>query len=117
MTQVRVQDTITIANGATTSSVVKGEWDAAYMLFMPAAFTGTEISFTASPDGIVAYTAVWEYDEVTNDGTTMRQTKRTVAAGRAIDMPVSLTAAPFWKIVSNQNEGAARTFILSGKTN
>lgn len=98
---------LTIANGATTSDAVQGGDVTGYGLQLPAAFTGTTISFTVSADGGTTYQALYD---ITNTLVSM-----TVAQGRSYDLPVELTSWKSWKIVSGSSEGAARTLWISGK--
>lgn len=98
---------ITIANGQTTSSAVEGRSVSAFGLQMPAAFTGTTITFTVSADGGTTYQTLYD---ITNTIVQM-----TVAASRSYDLPGELTAWSQWKIVSGSSEGSARTLIVIGK--
>lgn len=99
---------LTIANGATTSNAVEGRASSAFGLQMPAAFTGTTITFTVSADGGTTFQALYS---ITNTLVTM-----TVAASRSYDLPGELTAWSQWKIVSGSSEGATRTLIVIGKS-
>lgn len=95
--------TVTIANGQTTSSTAQL---AAVLcaIVMPAAFTGTTLSFQVSFDG-VTFQPLYK-----TDGTLY---SLTVAAGRTYAVPpADFTAFPAVQIVSGANEGAARTITL-----
>ena len=96
--------TFTIANGETTSDAKDMGGCTAAALVMPAAFTGTAITFSVAADG-GAYQTL--YDEFGTAKTI------TVAASRTI----ILTPAEFWwvrwmKLVSGSTEVAARTIKI-----
>jgi hypothetical protein len=99
--------TVTIANGATTSDAVEGQFNAGYGLQMPSAFTGASITFLVSADGST-FQAL--YDSL---GTT--QISVAVAASRSYDLPVELMTWRAWKIVSASNEGGVRSLVVIGK--
>lgn len=98
--------TATIASGQTTSDAVDGRHHAAWLAVLPAAFTGTQLSFLASADG-----------------TTYRALKTTAgvvvaidaAAATAAPLPPEVGHARWFKIVSNASEAAARTILLTAK--
>jgi hypothetical protein len=73
---------------------------------MPAAFTGTSIHYEGSHDGVSFVDA---YDQFNV------QVTCTVAASRAYDVPLELAAYPYWRVVSNAAEGAARTLLVCCK--
>jgi|WetSurMetagenome_2_1015567.scaffolds.fasta_scaffold219111_1 hypothetical protein len=96
-----------IANGGTESSALNLKGFSLAGIFMPAAFTGTAISFKASTaiDGT--------FEPVYNSSGAVSYT---VAASRyvAID-PKDFQGIQFLKVVSGSAEGAARTLTLSLK--
>ena len=95
-----------IASGATVSSVVDTRGGIITGLILPAAFTGTAITFQVSDK--VDGTFVALYDE-TNTAISL-----TVAQGRGYKIDPSLLAGwRFVKIVSGSAEGAIRSVILS----
>jgi hypothetical protein len=96
--------TATIANGATTSSAISVRSYSLFQLLLPAAFTGTTITFTTSGDYAGTYQALYD-----NTGTAV---SLTVAAGRNLDLPSALASSAFFKIVSGSAEGAARTLSI-----
>lgn len=98
---------LTIANGATTSDAFEASSCVAFGLQMPAAFTGTTLTFTVSADKGTTYQAL--YDEF-NVAVSM-----TVAASRSYDLPATLASWTHFKIVSGSSEGAARTLWVVGK--
>lgn len=101
-TTKRVQDeTVTIASGQTTS----GEYDllgnTLVGFHLPAAFTGTAITFTASKSSGGTFQAV-------KDGAGSTYTL-TVAQGQYIPVdPVKMLGVRFIKFVSGSTEGADR---------
>lgn len=109
-------ETLTIANGATTSDEFSAGWHAAYGLVVPAAFTGTSISFTVCADTSVpvpVYQALYEVDDPATG--TQRQVTMAVTQGRSYDLPAALTTWQAFKIVSNGAEAADRSLVVVGK--
>jgi hypothetical protein len=100
------KQTLTIANGATSSDAFVAEGHVAFGLKMPGTFTGASISFTVSDDG-TTYQAL--YDQFNNQVTV------TVAASRNYDLPAELAAWPYFKIVSASAEGGARSLVVTAK--
>ncbi len=98
---------LTIANNGTTSDAVQSVGYAAFGLVMPAAFTGTTISFLVSADG-VTYQALYDRYNVL--------VSMTVAVSRSYDLPVELAGWHSFKIVSGSSEGAARTLGMTCKS-
>lgn len=101
-----VKQAVAIASSGTTSAAVHADAYAMFGLVVPAAFTGTSITFTVSADG-ATYQAL--YDSAGN------QVSVTVAQGQSYDLPSELASWPFWKIVSGSSEGAARTLVVVKK--
>jgi hypothetical protein len=96
---------VTIANGQTVSGIVETRGEYPNMgLALPAAFTGTALSFEVSLDGS---TFQGLYRE---DGSAVSVT---VAPGRSYQLPVELAPWPYFRIVSSASEGAARTLKLA----
>jgi hypothetical protein len=98
---------LAIANGQTVSAAFNASDCAAFGLQMPAAFTGTTVSFQVSADDGTTYQALYD--------TTNTLVSMTVAASRSYDLPAELAAWDHFKIVSGLAEGAARTLIVVGK--
>lgn len=101
--------TLTIANAATTSDAVTGA--ASYQSFgviMPAAFTGTTLTFTVCDTSGGTYVDL--YDRFGN------QVTMTVGTSKAYDLPVELIGFPFWKIKSGSSEGGSRSLVVVGKS-
>lgn len=99
-------DTLTIANGATTSDACSSAGYAIFGLVMPSAFTGASVTFTVSHDG-TTYQALHD--------TTNTQVSLTVTASKSYDLPTALASWPSFKIVSASSEGAARTLQIVKK--
>lgn len=100
-------ETLTIANGATTSSVyLLAQHYLAFGLVMPSSFTGTTLTFQVSADG-VTFQALYSTANV--------QVSMTVAASRCYDLPPELASWHSFKIISGSSEGAARELVVIGK--
>lgn len=98
--------TLTIASGQTVSSVASTAGSAMFGLKLPAAFTGTVLTFQVSHDN-VTFQAL--YDEF-NVAVSV-----TVAISRSYNLPSALCAWPYFKVVSGSAEGAARSLVLVAK--
>jgi hypothetical protein len=99
--------TATITSGQTSTGAIEISGAAFIGLEMPAAFTGTTISFTVSRDG-TTFAAL--YDEFNT------LVSMTVAASRNYELPASLTTWGYMKIVSGSSEGADRTLGIALKS-
>jgi hypothetical protein len=99
--------TLTIANGATTSDFCNAAMWAMFGLIMPAAFTGTTLTFTVCNTPAGTYQALYDVSNAT--------VSLTVAVSRSYDLPAELSAWPYFKIVSGSAEGAARSLIIVKK--
>lgn len=98
----------TIPNGSSTSNEIDLRYQALMGLHMPAAFTGTTITFTASNTAGGTFNPVYK-----DDGT---QYSVTVATNRAIAIDYTkLAGFRFIKLVSGSTEGATRTIPLGLK--
>ena len=101
------RQTLTIANGATSSDAFNAGTCAAFGLQLPAAFTGTAVTFTVSGDGSTFQDLY--------DATGATKISVAVTQGRSYDLPAELTAWPYFKVVSGSAEGAARSLVVVGK--
>jgi len=99
--------TLTIANGGTTSTTLDARQFAMFGLAVPAAFTGTAISFLVSNVSGGTFQALYDSLGVV--------VSMAVTQGRSYDLPSALAAWPFIQIVSNGAEGGARTLLVMGK--
>jgi hypothetical protein len=97
--------TVTIPNGGTTSTLVNATAFSQFSLFLPAAFTGTALTFQVSPDGQAGWVGLRALD-----GTA--KTALAVAAGQAYPCPDELRYFPYFRVVSGTAEGAARTLTV-----
>lgn len=97
-----------IANAGTVSSQVDQTTNAVGGFSIPAAFTGTAVTFQVSEADGGTFQAL--YDET---GTAVSVP---VAAGRSYSAPAALAAWPYFKIVSGSAEAAARTLAVVGKS-
>jgi hypothetical protein len=102
-----ILSTVSIASGQTTSGIISTEGSSLCGIQLPAAFTGTSLTFLA------ATVVGGPYQPVYNKS---GQVSYTVAAGQfiAID-PVDFYGIVFLKIVSNASEAGARSLICSMK--
>ena len=109
MAKNRTSVDVVIANGATTSTAIS--MDGARIplaIQLPAALTGTVITFQASVDSGVTYTAL--YDESTLYSLTV-STSRWVALKRSVFDAVTLV-----RLISGSTEGGTRTIqVISGE--
>lgn len=96
--------TATIANGGTLSDAVDLGASTVCGLILPAAFTGTGLSFQVSADG-VTYVALYDSSNTAES--------MTVTQGRAYSVNPSVFAGwQYAKVVSNAAEGASRAVTL-----
>lgn len=97
-----------IASGQTNSSTIATNGAPLVGIQMPAAFTGTAITFLVSQNGVLFQSL--------HTGLTATLLSYTVAAGYYVAInPVDFYGVAFIQIVSNQVEGASRTFNCSLK--
>lgn len=98
---------VTIANGQTASSAISGGGMVLCGINIPAAFTGTTITFTVSSSLAGTYNPLYN---------SSGQVSYTVAPSRYVAIvPQDFAGVAFFKIVSGSSEGAARTLICSMK--
>jgi hypothetical protein len=102
------KENLTVATGETTSSAAE-IWDASFgMLYIPAEFNGTTITFTVCDTIDGTYLGVKE-----ENGS---DTSLTVAASTAVAIPSEVFAAPYLKIVCGSAQTTTPTvFRLSLK--
>ena len=101
--------TATIASGQAKSTIIPIGYASAYAVVMPAAFTGTSITFEVSHHPTDAATFVPLYDD---SGALVTVP---VAAGRGITLPNALFPWGNFRIVSDSTQGATRTLIIMSK--
>jgi hypothetical protein len=102
---------VTIANGATVSSLVSLKGFALVGIQTPAALTGVAITFQSCDSTGVTCVPV----KVTTSGTALSQTV-TTSSYYAID-PVAFYGVAYLKLVSGSAEGGARALTVSLKGN
>jgi hypothetical protein len=100
--------TATIASGQPNSDAIRNDRSAMGGLALPAAFTGSSLSFLVSTAKGGTYQAL--YDE-----TGVLVTIASVTQGRSYTLPAALAPWPWFKIVSGSNEGADRSIPVSKK--
>jgi len=104
---LRLTDTVVIANGGTVSTTLTLENRIPLALVLPAALTGTAITFKASCDNST-FNPV--YYESTSYSLTV-STSRHVALNR-----LAFEGVKYLQVVSGSAEGAARTIgVISGE--
>lgn len=96
--------TVTIANGETVSNAIDLGEGVLVGIQMPAAFTGSAMTFQASDSLAGTYNAVTSITAAYSV---------TVAASKYVSIPLfDLAGVRFIKVVSGSAEGAARDIIL-----
>ena len=98
---------VTIANGATDSSVLTIDNYSFGLFTIPSAFTGATVSFLVSADGVT-------FVPLRNASNTL--ISYTVTPSNAYPFPDEVGAAFAVKIRSASAEGAARTIVVSVKS-
>jgi len=93
--------TVTIANGATTSGIANLDGLAVMGFIIPAAFTGATMTFLGSDDGTNFYTLV------NASGTTLSVT--VVTSSYMLMSATDLIGIRYLKLVSASSEGAQRS--------
>lgn len=96
----------TIANGGTTSTVIDLVDAITAGVVLPAAFTGTALTFQVSHDGTTFQALTDQYGNAVS---------MTVAQGKSYTIPNEVAPWPFAKIVSGSSEAAARTLWIVRK--
>ncbi len=99
-----LNNSVTIANGATTSGSIDLQGRGLVAMIMPAAFTGSTVSFQISPDDVTYY-------DLYNTNNT--QLSCTVTQGRAyLFVPGDFVGVRYLKVKSGSTEGGARVITL-----
>ena len=100
-----VHTVATIASSGTTSGTIALAGTSPVGVYLPAAFTGTTLTFTACSTAAGTFVAILD-----DAGGTLT---RTVAQGRFLPLdPALFAGVAFLKIVSGSAEGAARDLIV-----
>lgn len=100
--------TATIANGQQASSAIKCMGMVPVGIILPAAFTGTALTFQVCDTESGTYQTLYGMDG--------NAVSMTVAQGRTYAInPTNFEGVQFLKVVSGSSEGGARTLILSLK--
>lgn len=98
--------TATIANGQTKSGAIDLDFATLCGIFLPAAFTGTALTFEASATETGTFVPV-----VDGAGASV---SKTVAQGQYVYLdPAIFAGLRFIKVVSGSSEGAARSLTLA----
>ena len=100
--------TTNIASGATTSSEIDLSGTTICGIYIPSAFTGTGLTFSASTVSGGTFVSI-------RDGAGNAISK-TIAAGQYLRLdPTDFVGVRFLQIVSNATEAAARTLTLAAR--
>lgn len=94
--------TVTIANGETVSTAFDARGFASFGAILPAAFTGTAMTFQVSNDN-TTFTAL---------NNSSGAVSLTVAQAKAYALPADLKPWRYFKLVSGSAEGADRTITV-----
>lgn len=95
--------TLTVADGGTTSDVLVLDGAAIGMIFLPASFEGTSVTFTVSS----AYDGTYVgYEDAAGNAVAL-----VVESSKAYALPEGLFGAPFAKLVVSQQTGAASIIV------
>jgi hypothetical protein len=97
---------ILLATSLTISSRIESDCSEFFGVIIPLVFEGTSLSFQVSIDGITFQ----DLYDTTNSKVTL-----TVTTSRSYDLPASLRAWPYFRIVSNAAVGADRFLSVSMK--
>jgi len=98
--------TATIATSGTVSSAVDFRAAAFGGIALPAAFTGTALTFQVSADNTTYQALNDRYGAAVS---------MTVAQGKSYPLPTELAGWPWFKIVSGSTEGGNRTIVIVRK--
>jgi hypothetical protein len=98
------KQTATILNGATVSDAIDAGPYTIFGIQLPAAFTGTALTFQVSADNITY--------QLLYDTANALVTIAAVAQGRSYILPSGLGPWPFFKVVSGTAEGAQRSIVI-----
>lgn len=99
---------VTISASGTTSTAYDARDGIAFGVFLPAGFEGGALTFTGAWDSDETFFDVYE-----EDGSAA--TLASVAASGYYPLPASLAALPWFKIVSDATESAARSLRIVSK--
>ena len=95
---------VTIASGQTTSGSIDLQGSGLVAMIMPAAFTGTAVTFQISPDDVTYY-------DLYNTNNT--QLSASITQGRAyLFVPGDFVGVRYLKVKSNASEGGSRIITL-----
>lgn len=100
---------VTIASGQMVSTVFDGWGYGSFAIVMPAAFTGTTLSFLGSADGVT-------YVPIRYQAAASTSVALTVAVSGAYLLPAELSGYRYFKIVSGSAEGADRTIAIIARS-
>lgn len=92
-----------IASSAQLSGAFENKYGRDSAVVVPAAFTGTALTFEVSADG-VTYQPLY--------GTDGNAVSLTVAQGRSYPLPAAVLPWPYFKIKSGSAEAAQRTLVV-----
>ncbi len=103
-----IGDTVTIASSSTTSDAIDMQGYTLAAIVMPAAFTGTSLTFSVSDDGNTFYTMY-------NTSNTAVTAYVTQGRWYAV-LPSDFAGVRYLKVISSSTEGSTRVIKLIRRT-
>lgn len=101
---------MTVASGATVSSIFQGSGFVEFGITVPAEFDGTSVTFETATSIATAGTFQALYSAA-NTAVSM-----TVAASRNYPAPSELKSWPYWRIITAVAQTGATVFVATGKS-
>ncbi len=107
MTSIVRTQSLTVASGATVSTIFSASGYTAFGMLVPSTFDGTSVTFEVSDFTASAFTALYS---AANTVVSM-----TIGVSRAYPLPAELTAFPNWRFITPAQTGAT-VFTVFGKS-
>lgn len=109
MTSIVRNQTLTVASGATVSSVFSASGFSSFGMILPSTFDGTSVAFeVASEVGSTTFTTLYS---AANTAVAM-----TVAASRAYPLPSELTSFPAFRLITAAQSTTSTLITVLGKS-
>lgn len=108
MTSIVRTQTLTVASGATVSSVFQAAGYTNFAAAFPSDFAGTSVSFEVAPLSSTSFTTLYS---AANTAVSL-----TVSASRAYPLPAELAAFPVFRIVTPSQGTASGLITVFGKS-
>lgn len=100
--------TISVASGATVSTIFQGSGFSEFAISVPAAFVGTSVTFQTATDEVAG-----DWQPLYSSANT--QVSMTMAASRNYPAPSELKAWPYWRIITASAQTGTTSFVAVGK--